>query len=51
MFEAMGVSTGVDLDALSDVGLYAEELLGRPLPGRYHQFHQGAIQRSVSRTA
>lgn len=51
MFEAMGVSTGVDLDALSDVGLYAEELLGRPLPGRYHQFHQGAIQRSASRTA
>lgn len=51
MFEGMGVDTGVDLAALAEVGVYAESLLGRELPGRYHQFHQGACRRAAVRTA
>lgn len=34
MLEEMGVSTGVDLAALVAVAQWAEELVGRPLPGR-----------------
>lgn len=51
MFEGMGVATGVDLEALAEAGDYAETLLGRPLPGRYHQYHQGARRRAAARTA
>jgi len=51
MFEAMGISTGISLDALSEAGMYAEQLLGRDLPGRYHQFHRGAQQRALARAS
>ncbi len=51
MFEQMGVHTGVDLEALADVGVYASTLLGRELPGRYHQYHRGARLRAASRAA
>lgn len=51
MFEAMGVPTGVDLAALAEVGQWAEEALGRPLPGRFHQFWRGARERAIARTA
>lgn len=50
MFEGMGVSTGVDLAALAEAGAWAESILGRELPGRYHQYHQGALRRAA-RTA
>lgn len=33
MLEEMGVSTGIDLTALIDCARFAEELVGRPLPG------------------
>lgn len=49
LFEQMGVSTGVDLEALADAGAYAATLLGRELPGRYHQYHQSARRRAASR--
>jgi hydroxymethylglutaryl-CoA lyase len=51
LFEEMGVSTGVDLEALADVGHFAAELLGRELPGRYHQYHRGARARAAARAA
>lgn len=51
MFEAMGVHTGVNLDRLAEVGHLAETMLGRQLPGRYHQYHAGAAERALSRTA
>lgn len=51
MFEAMGITTGISLDALSEAGMYAEQLLGRDLPGRYHQFHRGAQQRALARAS
>jgi hydroxymethylglutaryl-CoA lyase len=34
MLHAMGVDTGVDLDALLDTARLAEEIIGRPLDGR-----------------
>lgn len=51
LFQGLGVETGVDLPALAEAGVYAEELLGRELPGRYHQYHQGACRRAASRSA
>ncbi len=37
LFEGMGISTGVDLEALAVAGWEMEAALGRPLPGRVHQ--------------
>lgn len=34
MFEAMGISTGLDIEALCKAVIYLEEKLGRRLPGR-----------------
>ncbi len=51
MFEAMGCHTGVDLDALASSGLLLAEALGRALPGRYLQYHEGARGRRLQRTA
>lgn len=50
-FEAMGIHTGVDLDALSAAGIFAEQLVGRELPGRFHLSWKGARERAASRTA
>ena len=33
MLERMGVKTGVDLDALLEVGRWIQTQLGRPVPG------------------
>lgn len=51
LFEAMGVTTGVNLDALAEAGAFAESVLGRELPGRFHQFWAGAQRRVMSRSA
>ncbi|MSP55670.1 MAG: hydroxymethylglutaryl-CoA lyase [Myxococcales bacterium] len=51
MFEAMGVSTGVDLDRLADAGHYAQGVLGRELSGRYHQYHAGRSDEARRRAA
>ena len=45
LFHDMGVETGVDLDAACEVGDLLEDVLGRPLPGRYHRYWQGARAR------
>lgn len=50
-FEAMDIHTGVDLDALSAAGIFAEQLVGRELPGRFHLSWKGARERAASRTA
>lgn len=34
MCEEMGISTGIDVDALLDCARLAEEIVGRPLPGK-----------------
>lgn len=43
-----GPVTGIDLEKTCAVGYRLEELLGRPLPGRYHQFRKGAEERRKS---
>lgn len=51
-FEAMGIATGVNLEALAEAGCFAESLVGRELPGRFHQYWKGAHARaSRARTA
>jgi hydroxymethylglutaryl-CoA lyase len=34
MLHAMGIETGIDLDALLKAAWFAEEIVGRPLEGR-----------------
>lgn len=45
LFHEMGVETGVDLETACEVGSLLEDVLGRPLPGRYHRYWLGARQR------
>jgi hydroxymethylglutaryl-CoA lyase len=35
MLHGMGVKTGIDLEKLTDAGAFAQQILGRTLPGRY----------------
>ena len=42
MLAAMGIETGVDLDALVGVAWSAEETVGRPLEGRYKRAVRGS---------
>ncbi len=49
MLHGMGIETGVDLDKLVGVARMAENLLGRPLPGKVHL--AGVATRSGSTTA
>lgn len=47
MLHGMGVATGIDLDKLIEAGNVAEQVIGRPLPGKVHR--AGAFRRrSVS---
>lgn len=45
LFHGMGVETGVDLEVACGVGALLEDVLGRPLPGRYHRYWLGARSR------
>jgi len=42
-FESMGSETGIDLDRLAHAGHFLAGVLGRPLPGRFHQFHRANL--------
>jgi len=37
MLDGMGIATGVDLDKLIEAGNVAEQVIGRPLPGKVHK--------------
>lgn len=37
LMNGMGVNTGIDLDALIEAGNIAEQVIGRPLPGKVHK--------------
>lgn len=37
MLQGMGVETGIDLEKLIAAGYVAEQVIGRPLPGKVHQ--------------
>jgi hydroxymethylglutaryl-CoA lyase len=41
LFARLGAETGIDLDRACAAGHYMEIVLGRPLPGRYHQYWLG----------
>jgi hydroxymethylglutaryl-CoA lyase len=43
--EGHGPVTGVDLAQLGDIGASLEDALGRKLPGRYHEFWKGQLER------
>ncbi len=45
--EGRGAATGVDLGRTLEVGRRLEQLLGRELPGRFHQFRKGADERRL----
>jgi hydroxymethylglutaryl-CoA lyase len=49
LFESMGVHTGIDLVALAEAGHFLAGVLGRPLPGRYHRYHQGQRAKAPNR--
>ena len=41
MFHQMDIHTGVDLDTAAHVGVFMEQVLGRPLPDRFHRYWVG----------
>ena len=47
LFDRLGVHTGIDLEVLSQTGQFLEEVLGHPLPGRYHAYWQGREARKI----
>jgi hydroxymethylglutaryl-CoA lyase len=49
MLEEMGVSTGVNLDALIDCSRLASTLVGHEMPSKYYRAAIGARQRASSR--
>ena len=51
VLEAMGWSTGVDLDGVAEAGLFLADALGRDLPGRMHQVYRARIQAAESCSA
>lgn len=51
LFERLGATTGVDLDRACEAGRFMEEILGRPLPGRYHQYWLGRELRRAQKAA
>lgn len=42
LLEGLGIHTGVSLSRAARVGIHLASLVGRPLPGRYHQYFKGA---------
>jgi hydroxymethylglutaryl-CoA lyase len=46
MLQGMGIATGIDLEKLVAVSRMAEELLGRPLPGKVHQAGVSSVKRA-----
>ena len=47
MLHGMGVATGLDLDKLIEAGNVAEQVIGRPLPGKVHK--AGPFRKRVPR--
>ncbi|MFT5461086.1 MAG: hydroxymethylglutaryl-CoA lyase [Myxococcota bacterium] len=47
LFTRLGETHGIDLAETCEVGGLLEDALGRPLPGRYHQFWRGNAERKA----
>lgn len=46
----MGIETGVDLDRLIEAGHVAEQVIGRPLPGKVHRAGPFRLRRAPTRS-
>jgi len=46
MLDGMGVDTGVDLERLIEAGHIAEQIVGRPLPGKVHRAGSFKLRRA-----
>jgi hydroxymethylglutaryl-CoA lyase len=51
LFDRLGEDSGVDLDAACAAGMFMEQVLGRPLPGRFQRFWQAQKARRQARSA
>ena len=51
VLEAMGWSTGIDLDLASQTGAFLADALGRDLPGRMHQVYLANLENAESCSA
>jgi hydroxymethylglutaryl-CoA lyase len=51
MFQRVGCEVGVDLERACEAGVFMEQVLGRPLQGRYHQYWLGQQRRRMAREA
>jgi hydroxymethylglutaryl-CoA lyase len=49
MLHGMGIRTGVDLDKLIEAGNVAEQVIGRPLPGKVHRAGPFRLRRPKGR--
>ncbi|WP_437873627.1 hydroxymethylglutaryl-CoA lyase [Sorangium sp. So ce363] len=49
MLHGMGVRTGVDLDKVIEAGNVAEQVIGRPLPGKVHRAGPFRLRRQPTR--
>jgi hydroxymethylglutaryl-CoA lyase len=49
MLHGMGIATGVDLDKLVEAGNVAEQVIGRPLPGKVHKAGPFRLRRPPAR--
>jgi len=49
MLKGMGIETGVDLERAAQTGVFLSELIGRKLPGRYHNYHIGQSRRQAEK--
>ncbi|AKT40895.1 hydroxymethylglutaryl-CoA lyase [Chondromyces crocatus] len=49
MLHGMGLETGIDLEKLLEAGNVAEQVIGRPLPGKVHKAGPFRLRRSPTR--
>lgn len=50
LLNGMGVATGVDLEKLIEAGNVAEQVIGRPLPGKVHKAGPFRLRRAPTRS-
>jgi hydroxymethylglutaryl-CoA lyase len=51
VLQAMGWDTAATLEGVSKAGVFAAEMLGKELPGRYHRYYLGACGNQKAQTA
>ena len=51
VLQAMGCDTAASLEGVSRAGVFAAEMLGKELPGRYHRYYLGSCNKQNAQTA